>query len=135
MPAHRLDRGREPGRPALDLPPDRWQPGFVTRDRIHLVFPPFVVAGIVLHLVSPARLLPEWWMGLAVGLPLVAAGVAILIVAEGRWAAPAGALVASVGVGFAVNSVWPIALLLPAVVLAIRWRAVRVQTGHRPHEG
>ena len=127
--------GRQPGRPALERSQGRWHPEFVTRDRIHLIFPLFVVAGIVLHFISPARLLPEWWMGLAVGLPLVAAGGAVLGVAEGRWAKPAGALVASVGVGFAVNSIWPIALLLPALVLAARWRAVRVQTGHRPHEG
>jgi hypothetical protein len=99
------------------------------------VFPPFVVAGVVLHLIRPARLLPDWWMGVAIGLPLVAGGVAIALVADHRWAKPAGAVVASAGAGFAVNSVWPLVLLLPALVLAVRWRVVRVQTGHRPHEG
>ena len=107
----------------------------VHRDRVHLVFPPFALAGLLLHAAAPARLLPEWWMGVAAGLPVIAAGIAVALVAEGRWALPAGTLVASLGFGIAVNSIWPIALMLPAAILAIRWRAVRVQTGHRPHEG
>ena len=35
------------------------------------------------------------------------------------------------GVSLLVNSSWPIALLLPALVVMIRWRATQVQTGRR----
>jgi hypothetical protein len=32
----------------------------------------------------------------------------------------------------AMNSVWPLAMLLPALIFLVRWRAVRIQTGHEP---
>ena len=30
------------------------------------------------------------------------------------------------------NTLWPIAFLLPALVVAVKWRVIAVQTGHRP---
>jgi hypothetical protein len=106
--------------------------GAVDRDHLHWIVAPFVVAGVLLHIWVPARLLPEWWMGVAAGVPLVAAAVAVWFVASGPYRRAAVVVVAAVGIGLAVNSLWPIVFLLPALVTAAKSRAIMVQTARRP---
>ncbi len=100
---------------------------------------PTLVTGLLLHFLwTPLSLLPEWWIGHAVGWPLVVAGVLLLtwskrtmlragvdpnpyepttaIVTTGPYALSrnpiyVSATVVYVGIAFVVNSVWPIALL------------------------
>ncbi len=103
-------------------------------DRIHWVFPPFLVAGLVIHLFSPLRLVPEWWMGVVIGVPLLVAAAIVAFACDGcepyRWSL--AMVLGYIGVAAIADSLWPIALLLPALIVAVKWRAIAVQTGHRP---
>ncbi len=102
------------------------------------IVPPFV-AGLLLHFLwTQLRFFPEWWIGLAVGSPLVVAGVLLIrwssrtmlragvdpnpyepttaIVATGPYTVSrnpiyVSATVVYVGIAFVVNTVWPIIFL------------------------
>ncbi len=108
------------------------------------IVPPFV-AGLLLHFWwTHLRFFPEWWIGHAVGWPLVLAGVLLLawsvrtmsrasvdpdpnepptaIVATGPYALSRNPIyvsfnVAYVGITFMVNTVWPIAVLPVGIAL------------------
>ena len=104
-----------------------------------LTFVPPLAAGLLLHFLLPLRFFPEWWIGHAVGWPLVVAGVLMLtlskrtmhragidpnpyeptssIVATGPYALSrnpiyVGAAVVYVGIAVVLNMVWPV-LFLP----------------------
>ena len=109
-----------------------------------IVLPPLTIgppllAGLLLHFLwTPLTFLPEWWIGHAVGWPLVVAGVLLIkwssrtmlragvdpnpyepttdIIATGPYAVSrnpiyVSATVVYVGIAFVVNTVWPIVLL------------------------
>jgi hypothetical protein len=104
-----------------------------------LPFVVFFAAGILLHLWRPVRILPEWWIALLIGVLLGVGALSLALpaiwgtaVSEERLQAAAG--LAYLGGALGANSAWPIALLLPALVLVIRWRAILIQTGRRPPE-
>lgn len=103
-------------------------------DRVHWVFPPFLAAGLVIHAFAPLSLVPEWWMGLAIGLPLVAAAGIVAFACDGcePYRRSLAMILGYVAVSALVDSLWPIALAIPALALAVKWRAIAVQTGHRP---
>ena len=115
-----------------------------------IVLPPLTIlppllAGLLLHFLwTPLRFFPEWWIGHAVGWPLVVAGVLLLawsvrtmsragvdpdpneptsaIVATGPYALSrnpiyVSATVVYVGIAFIVNTVWPIILLPLGIAL------------------
>ena len=115
-----------------------------------IVLPPLTIlppllAGLLLHFLwTPLRFFPEWWIGHAVGWPLVVAGVLLsewskrtmlragadphpyeptaAIVATGPYAVTRNpmyvfATVVYVGIAFVVNTVWPIALLPVGIAL------------------
>lgn len=73
-------------------------------------------------------------MGLAIGVPLLVAAAIVALACEGcePYRPSLAMVLAYVGIAAIADSLWPIALLLPALVVAIKWRAVAVQTGHRP---
>lgn len=110
----------------------------------------FLVAGIVLHIIKPLTIFARFWLGIAIGLPLVFAG-ALLI----RWAVrtllrsevnprfkPVGVIVSSgpyhftrnpmylaftciySGVAFAVDTLWPFALL-PFLIAILYYGVIR----------
>ena len=108
------------------------------------VVPP-LVAGLLLHFLgTQLRFFPEWWIGHAVGWPLVVAGFLLLawsirtmfrvgadpdlhkpttaIVATGPYALSRNPIYVSfnmvyVGIAFMVNTVWPIAVLPVGIAL------------------
>ena len=120
-------------------------------DHAGVTVPPVVtivlplVAGLLLHFLwTQLRFFPEWWIGHAVGWPLVVAGVLLLawsvrtmsragidpdpnepttaIVATGPYALSRNPIyvsfnVAYVGIAFLVNMVWPIAVLPVGIAL------------------
>ena len=116
----------------------------VTVPPVLTIVPP-LVAGLLLHfLLAPLGFFPEWWIGHAVGWPLVVAGVLLLawsvrtmsragidpdpnepttaIVATGPYALSRNPIyisfnVAYVGIAFMVNTVWPIAVLPVGIAL------------------
>ncbi len=116
----------------------------VTVSPVLTIAPP-LVAGLLLHFLwTQLRIFPEWWIGLAVGWPLVVAGVLLLawsvrtmfragvdpdpneptsaIVATGPYALSRNPIYVSfnvvyVGIAFIVNTVWPIAVLPVGIAL------------------
>ena len=104
-----------------------------------LAIVPPLLAGLLLHFLwTPLRIFPEWWVGHAVGWPLIVAGVLLsvwskrtmhradvdpnpyesttAIVATGPYALSrnpmyVSATVVYAGIAFVVNWVWPIAVL------------------------
>ena len=138
-PDQGVDRGSERG--AYDSKDS----GQMSNDHAGVIFlpplafvPPFL-AGLLLHFLwTPLRFFPEWWIGLAVGWPLVVAGVLLIkwssrtmlragvdpnpyepttaIIATGPYAVSrnpiyVSATVVYVGIAFVVNMVWPIVFL------------------------
>ena len=117
----------------------------MSSDHAHVIVPPPVtyipplVAGLLLHFLwTPLRFFPEWWIGHAVGWPLVIAGVLLSawsirtmfraseppdpyeptgqIVATGPYTFSRNPIYLSfnpvyVGIAFVVNTVWPIIFL------------------------
>ena len=116
----------------------------VTVPPVLTIVPP-LVAGLLLHFLwTQLRFFPEWWIGPAVGWPLVVAGVLLLawsirtmshagvdpdpnepttaIVATGPYALSRNPIYVSfyvvyVGIAFMVNTVWPIAVLPVGIAL------------------
>ncbi len=110
-----------------------------------LTYVPPLVAGLLLHFLwKPLRFFPEWWIGNAVGWPLVVAGVLLsawairtmfrasedpdpykptnAIVATGPYALSRNPIYVSfnlvyVGIAFIVNTVWPIVFLPLGIAL------------------
>ena len=106
---------------------------------------PPLAAGLLLHFLwTPLRFFPEWWIGHAVGWPLVVAGFLLLawsvrtmfragvdpdpyepttaIVATGPYALSRNPIYVSfnvvyVGIAFVVNTVWPIVFLPVGIAL------------------
>ena len=107
-----------------------------------IVFPPvigllLILTGVGLHLAFPARVLPEWWLGLAIGLPVFALGAfgqaatirtlrqagatpifraTSLVVRHGLYGRSRNPMYLSIliwflGLAFAVNTIWLLALL------------------------
>ena len=104
-------------------------------DRIYLALIPFFALGIVIQVANPRRLLPCWCLAIPIGIVLLIAAVLMAIPARHRgsanaWGSPV--VFAYLAASAFVNSVWPLAMLLPALILVIKWRAVAVQTGRRP---
>ena len=102
--------------------------------KVLLLFVPFFGAGVLLHLWKPIELLGNRWVASALGIALVGAAVVLAFWAGGAGSAvrlQSAAALGYLGAAFIVDSVWPIALLLPALAFIIRWRAVTVQTGRR----
>lgn len=108
-----------------------------------------VAVGVVVHLLVPGRILPTGWVQLAVGLPVVVLGIAVVTVSaktfaraetDDRFATPTsvivsegpyawsrnpmyvGATTAFVGISLAVNTVWILALV--PVLVAYFWFGV-----------
>jgi len=121
-----------------------------------VVFPPLIgllliILGVGLHLAFPARILPEWWLGLAIGLPVFALGAfgqaatirtlrragatptfraTSLVVRHGLYARSRNPMYVSVlmqflGLAFAVNTVWLLALLPVLFVYLQLWVITR----------
>ena len=110
-----------------------------------LTYVPPLVAGLLLHFLwTPLRFFPEWWIGHAVGWPLVVAGVLLsawsirtmfranedpdpykptgAIVDHGPYAFSRNPIYVSfnlvyVGTAFVVNTVWPIVFLPVGIAL------------------
>ena len=110
-----------------------------------------LVAGLLLHFLwKPLRLFPEWWIGPAVGLPLVVAGILLLmravrtmfragedpdpdsptsaIVANGPYALSRNPIYVSfnavyVGIALVVNTLWPI-MFLPVGITLLHDRVI-----------
>ncbi len=104
--------------------------------RIQWAYAPFLLGAVAIHLAAPRRLFGTWWPAiLLAGAALAAA--AILIGAALRNEHRRNLLLFAPPLAFpllagALDSVWPLALLLPALIFVVRWRAVRIQTGHEP---
>ena len=110
-----------------------------------------LVAGLLLHFLwKPLRFFPEWWIGSAVGLPLVVAGILLLawsirtmfragedpdaykpttaIVANGPYAFSRNPIYVSfnavyVGIALVVNTFWPI-MFLPVGIALLHYRVI-----------
>ena len=105
-------------------------------DRIPLALVPFLIAGVVLSIWVPLRIFGSWWVGLVAGAVVGIVAIWAIVPVARRSAADdlrlaGGLLAAYAALTLAANTWWPIFLLIPAVAGIIRWRAVRVQTGHR----
>jgi hypothetical protein len=105
-------------------------------DALYLWLLPFFAGGVALHLWQPQRLLPCICAAIPAGLALLLLAVLLgMPVVRGKTSEWGPAVVAVyVAAALFLNSLWPLALLIPALAAMIRWRAVRVQTGHRRHE-
>ncbi len=116
-----------------------------------LAIVPTLVAGLLLHFLwTPLSLLPEWWIGHAVGWPLVVAGVLLsawairtmfragedpdpykpttAIVANGPYALSRNPIYVSfnavyVGIALVVNTLWPI-MFLPVGIALLHYRVI-----------
>ncbi len=110
-----------------------------------------LVAGLLLHFLwTPLRFFPEWWIGPAVGLPLVVAGVLFwawairtmfragedpdaykpttAIVANGPYAFSRNPIYVSfnavyVGIALVMNTLWPM-MFLPVGVALLHYRVI-----------
>ena len=110
-----------------------------------------LVASLPLHyLWKPLRFFPEWWIGPAVGLPLVVTGIVLLawatrtmfragedpdvdkpttaVVANGPYAFSRNPIYVSfnavyVGIALAVNTLWPI-IFLPVGIALLHYRVI-----------
>ena len=122
-----------------------------------LLYLPTIFAGVVLHFRwRPLWVLPTWWLGLIVGVPLVVVGLAFSEWAERRMRSFGGdpkpsvrtvslvttcpyafsrnpmylfMAIAYVGVSIALNSWWPI-LLMPVLILLIDRGAIAREERH-----
>lgn len=108
--------------------------GFMSDLRIQWAHVPFLIGAVVIHVFASRRLFPDRWMGVVLAAAALGAALAVIAVAvtEPRRRhrlvfAPPLAYPLLAG---ALNSVWPLAMMLPAFILIVRWRAVRIQTGH-----
>jgi hypothetical protein len=104
--------------------------------RIQWAYVPFLLAAIVIQLAAPRRLFGRWWPAIVLaGAALIGAAILIrrALADDGRRRlllfAPPLAFPMLAG---CLDSVWPLAMLLPALIFVVRWRAVRIQTGHEP---
>ncbi len=114
------------------------------------ILPPLLV-GLLLHFLwTPLRFFPEWWIGPAVGLPLIVAGVLLLawairimfragedpdperpttsIVANGPYAVSRNPIYVSfnavyVGIALVMNTLWPM-MFLPVGVALLHYRVI-----------
>ena len=106
--------------------------------RIQWAHLPFMAAAVVVEVLAPRRLFGAWWMGAVLAALAAAVALALSLPALRERSASGKAsrrLVLVPPLGYpllagAVNSVWPLAVMLPAGIFLIRWRAVRIQTGH-----
>ena len=111
----------------------KWLP---MADRIPLVTIPVFLAGLALSRWTPLRIVTPWWIALVIGAVLGVVGLWLLLPVWRRpvdtsLRAAAGFLIAYFGLAVLTNTWWPILLILPALAGVVRWRAVRIQTGHR----
>ena len=117
-----------------------------------LVYVPPLAAGILLHFMwEPLRFFPNWWIGHAVGWPVIAASVLLAIWAVRTMARggedlsvykPTNAIIStgpfafsrnpmylpltllSVGIALVVNTVWPV-VLLPGALIFMHYGVIR----------
>jgi len=106
-------------------------------DRIYLALVPFFALGVVIQVWNPRRVLACWCLAIPIGMLLLIAAVLVAIPVRRRgsansWGPPV--VFAYLAASALVNSMWPLVMLLPALILVIKWRAVQVQTGRRPPE-
>ncbi len=101
-------------------------------DRLQWFYLPAFAVGVGLHLAQPVHLVPSFRIGAIVASCVAVTAVIIGIPAIGRQAPRQmgiAFLLLYVAASFALNSVWPLALLLPLFAFMVRWRAVQKQTG------
>jgi hypothetical protein len=72
-------------------------------------------------------------MGVAIGVPLLVAAGIVALACDGcePYRQSLAMVLGYVGVAAAADSLWPLAFLLLALVVAVKWRVIAVQTGHR----
>jgi hypothetical protein len=104
-------------------------------DRLYFTLIPFFAAGVALHIWDPRRVLPCWCMAIPLGILLLTAAALLVIPARkeqttSAWGPPL--VLAYLAATALMNSLWPLVMLLPALILIVKWRAIQVQTGRRP---
>ena len=104
-------------------------------DRLYLALIPFFAAGVAIQIWNPRRLFPCWCVAIPIGILLLTAAALLVVPARRRpatnaWGPPV--VLAYLALAAFVNSLWPAVMLLPALILIIKWRVIQVQTGHRP---
>ncbi len=101
-------------------------------DRLQWLYIPAFGLGAGLHAAHPIHLVPSVCIGAIVAAGIAAAAATVGVPALGRQAPlriGIALLLLYVAASFALNSVWPLALLLPLFAFFVRWRAIEDQTG------